>query len=127
MPGLVGFTLSEKLRDNAKSTLVAMRELTIHRDFYQVDDCFVDDKIAGTRVHTSILQPATQPYCHNNIYVWLDGEFYDRDKLISHIDYPVKTDPEILLAFYQKDPTFRICGQIDGIFAAVIYDASQQK
>lgn len=127
MPGLVGFTLSDALRDNAKLTLVAMRELTLHREFYQVDDCFIDEKIAGTRVHTSILQPEAQPYHHNNIYVWLDGEFYDRDKLISQIDYPVKTDPEILLAFYQKDPSFRLLGQIDGIFAAVIYDASQQK
>lgn len=127
MPGLVGFTLSDQLRDNAKSTLVEMRELTIHRDFYQVDDCFVDEKLAGTRVHTSILQPAAQPYHHNNIYVWLDGEFYDRDKLISQVDYEVKTDPEILLAFYQKDPSFKILSQIDGIFAAVIYDASQQK
>jgi asparagine synthase (glutamine-hydrolysing) len=127
MPGLVGFTLSDALPNNAQSTLMAMRELTLHRDFYNVDDCFIDESIAGTRSHTQTLQPEAQPYCQDNIYVWLDGEFYERESLAKHADYPVKTDPEILLALYQKDKNFEFLRQIDGIFAAVLYDASLQK
>lgn len=128
MPGIAGFTRVPSLQDkDAKIILRDMQNLITHQDFYKKDELFCDKCICATRVHINVIQKSPQPYIESNIYIWLDGEFYNQDELIPHINYAEKSDAEILLCLYREDDSLSFLKKIDGIYSAVIYDSQCKK
>jgi asparagine synthase (glutamine-hydrolysing) len=126
MPGIVGFTLTERTKRKARQALRDMQQLVTHHDFYVKDDLFCDEHVCATRAYTNIIQKQPQPYQDAGTYVWLDGEIYNRDELISRIGFSAGCDPALLLSLFKQNPDFSFLKQIDGIYSAVIYDSLQQ-
>ena len=104
-----------------------MQDLITHDDFYARDELFYDGYVCATRSHTNITQRDPQPYHKNGIYVWLDGEFSNRNEISSQIQGAANSDPEILCTLFKDSRDFSFLKQIDGIFSAVIYDSVGQK
>jgi len=127
MPGLVGFSKKHMDGIKAKSVLQKMQNLITHYNFYAKDDLFYDDFISATRVHTNIIQKQPQPYCENGVYVWLDGEFYNKGELKAKYGITADTDPELLAGLYNRDNKFSFLKSIDGLYSIVLYDLIRKK
>ncbi len=127
MPGIVGFTIAEKDRMNARRVLQKMQNLIIHGDFYEQDELFCDNQVCATRAHINVLQKQPQPYYEQGVYVWLDGEFFNTHELAQELLSPVSCDTALLSALYRQQRDFSFLKQIDGSYAAVIYDSKEEK
>jgi asparagine synthase (glutamine-hydrolysing) len=125
MPGLAGFTCGHLPPDAARRALAGMRALLSHGESRRLDELFCDGRVCATRSHTNITQPQPQPHSEGETHVWLDGEFFNREELARTLpagEAPT-TDPALLLALYRREDDFSFLKQIDGVYAAVIYDA----
>ncbi|UCE77323.1 MAG: hypothetical protein JSU62_03730, partial [Gammaproteobacteria bacterium] len=100
-----------------------MRELMLHKGDYICDALFFDGSVCATRCHTGVLQPAEQPFTRNGVSVWLDGEFYNRDDVATQQGVAAATDSELLHVLYRHNSDLSLLKEIDGIFAAVIWDS----
>lgn len=133
MPGLVGFAISSRKQINPigqvdpKQVLCKMQDLITHEDFYKRDELFYDGHIGATRSHINIIQKEPQPYQHDGIYVWLDGEFYNREEISRQHRITAKTDLELLHALFKQGNGIHFLKEIDGLFSAIVYDSFQQK
>lgn len=127
MPGIVGFTITAKDRINACRTLEKMQNLIIHGDFYVKDELFRDEQICATRAHINVVQKKPQPHHEAGVYIWLDGEFYNTNDLAKALPSPVDYDTALLARLYRHRKDFSFLKQIDGNYAAVIYDSGKQK
>ncbi len=124
MPGLVGFTHTDETAEIAHKTLQSMSGLMRHHETLVQDPLFTDPCMGGTRVHAGIIQNDSQPLEDQGVYVWLDGDFRNRDALGfgDHL-----SDPAILAKLYQEAQDFSFLRLLNGEFAAVIYDTHQRK
>ncbi|MBP0019718.1 MAG: hypothetical protein J7647_19465 [Cyanobacteria bacterium SBLK] len=127
MPGLLGLTYSDTLRDNARSAIAKMAKMMLHRNFYQQDEVFESDRLCATRIHVNVLQKSPQPYRCRQYLLWLDGEFYKQDELCKQYNLPPQSDPELFVSLYQQNQNFSFLKQIDGFFAACFYDTREQQ
>ncbi|MEW6380569.1 MAG: asparagine synthase-related protein [bacterium] len=134
MPGLVGFAIlhSKRMMNpigqvDPKKVLYKMQDLITHEDFYKRDELFYDGYLGATRSHINIIQKESQPYCRDGIYIWLDGEFYNREEISRRHRITAKTDLELLHVLFRQESTFSFLKGIDGIFSAIVYDSLQQK
>jgi asparagine synthase (glutamine-hydrolysing) len=123
MPGLAGFIGDF---EQGASILIQMQKFLHHKDFYKDDECLYDGLVGCTRSHTNIIQKESQPYIYNDVFIWLDGEFYNQDELLDNFASS-KTDPEVLLELYTAHDPLDFLKKIDGIFSAVIYDKKKQQ
>lgn len=140
MPGIVGFTNTSAPPEEARAVLGRMRALLSHGESRHLDELFCDARVCATRTHTNIFQPRPQPHTEGDLRVWLDGEFYNQEELASllgdtarsgaHANDPSvlhASDPALLLALYRQDGDFNFLKYVDGIYAAVIYDAGARR
>ncbi len=127
MPGIVGFTITAKERTDTCRTLEEMQNLITHGDFYVKDELFCDEQVCATRAHINVTQKEPQPYDEAGVYIWLDGEFYNTDELAEKLASPVNGDAALLAWLYRQEKDFSFLKQIDGNYAAVIYDSRKQK
>jgi len=127
MPGIAGFTVGDKKTVDARNALADMRELMIHKDWYVCDPLFVDGSVCATRCHTDVLQKAEQPFTVEGVSVWMDGEFYNREDVATQHGVVVGTDPQLLHALYRRNSDLSLLKDIDGVFAAVIWDSNRRR
>jgi asparagine synthase (glutamine-hydrolysing) len=127
MPGIIGFTIPERSESEATRILKAMQDFFTHRN----DDCrqplFIDNRIAATAVQNRTPAQARQPCRRGSVYVWLDGEFYNRGAPNQQREVLPADDAELLAQLYGEDPDLRFLAAIDGIYSAAIYDKDRQK
>lgn len=126
MPGLVGFSQAFEGAEPVR-VLQDMQDLITHNSSYARDELFCDGIVCGTRSHTNIIQMKPQPFQKDGIYIWLDGEFYNRSELSQYGKFTAHTDLELLWQLYKLNPELSPLEQIDGIYAAVIYNSVEQK
>ena len=130
MPGIVGFCCQNLSHTQERSQILEkMQDLITHRSFNLKDERFIDSHVYATRTHTNIIQKNPQPYHHENLYVWLDGEFFNQAELHGVSTTEHNSDLSILAFLFQqhKDTDFSFLKEIDGIYSAVIYDSQKQK
>lgn len=127
MPGLVGFTRRSIDGHETKLALGRMQSYIAHHDFYKNETLFCTPELCGTRSHLNIIQTEPQPVQESGIYVWLEGEFYNQDELIRMTPNHPKTDPELLLQLYKEYGDFSFLKNIDGYYAAVLYNKRENK
>ena len=125
MPGLVGFSCGPLERPACVAALDAMKALVTYRDFYGIDEAFCDGVVCASRAHTRIFQPEPQPARRGEVYVWLEGEFLNREELCTRHSVSAATDPDLLAVLYTRAHDFSFLRDVDGFFAAVIYDAAR--
>ena len=98
MPGLVGFTFESQEVHQAQVLLERMRISLVHREESVLDELFIAELTAATRVHPDVIQKQPQPSTCDGVSVWMDGEFNNRDELARHKKLDVSSDSELLLA-----------------------------
>ncbi len=116
MPGIAGFTVTDRAQGDECQVLVKMRDLMTHHDSYVLDALFFDKWVCATRCHTNVLQKEAQPLTRNEVSVWMDGEFYNRDEVAKEQGIEAVTDPQLLRSLYEKRPDLSLLKHIDGIF-----------
>jgi asparagine synthase (glutamine-hydrolysing) len=127
MPGIAGFTVTDRAQGDECQVLVKMRDLMTHHDSYVLDALFFDKWVCATRCHTNVLQKEAQPLTRNEVSVWMDGEFYNRDEVAKEQGIEAVTDPQLLRSLYEKRPDLSLLKHIDGIFSAAIWDANRRQ
>lgn len=130
MPGMLGFTAKPYLTHIPQQTLADMRALMTHTPGSIHEELFWDGAVVATASRTSAIQKRTRLTSHSNCHVWLDGEFYNASALKQTFGVQpdlVLNDAELLLQLYLKQRNFSFLREIDGLYAAVVYDADCQK
>jgi asparagine synthase (glutamine-hydrolysing) len=134
MPGLAGFSGAGARPEESLRALKRMRDLLSRGESRRADELFSDGRVCATRSHTGILQPQPQPFEKGGVFVWLEGEFYNREELEAMLDVSARrvtqpTDPSLLLALYAQGGggDFDFLRRIDGIYAAVVYDSNARR
>jgi asparagine synthase (glutamine-hydrolysing) len=116
----------------ALDVLARMRRLVTHSPRHVPEPPFCDDAICATRVRPAALGTGRQRSVEAGLAVWLDGEFYNRTQLARQCspvpvgDVPLD-DATLLLRLSRSHPDFSFLREINGMFAAVIYDSTEQK
>lgn len=130
MTGLVGFTRDAAGSADPITLLDSMQSMLTHFAHNVNDPLWCDDATCATRVtHSDIGHRADQPVTRSgDVHVWLDGCFYNRREVAirSRIPEPA-SDAELLLHLYERDGNLDVLAQIDGFYAAAIYDRGRQK
>jgi asparagine synthase (glutamine-hydrolysing) len=127
MPGLAGFASGRLDVSVATGVLKRMQESLVHDEGYVRASLFTKDRISATAVDNRVRKNLLQPYGDRGVYVWLDGEFYNREELARSASCTVASDAELLAFALRKDDGFALLSAIDGIFAAVVYDSRNEK
>ena len=125
MPGIFGIC---SFHDDPSllSVLQSMRTSLTHRNTFTSDVVFHDENVYAGRCHIGIINTPPQPSTIDDIFIWLDGEFYNQG------DFPIKgnerdDDALLLVKNYQADPSLGFMTLVDGLFSAVIYDRPRKK
>jgi asparagine synthase (glutamine-hydrolysing) len=126
MPGLTGLYSKSLSPYLMKSAVKEMNDLLCHRSFFKEDQIFHKEGFAASRVHIDVYNRAPQPASDQSIHVWLDGEFHNKQYLMERSGSHCNSDAEILHHLYRKDPEMNFLQEIDGGYAAVIYDEEQK-
>jgi asparagine synthase (glutamine-hydrolysing) len=118
MPGLVGFTTSIVATCKPKDVLAAMQDSLTHRSYHVCDEHFEDPYMCASRVRLDTVLDGPQPFRSGGIFVWFDGELYNKDI------FKVRglSDAQLVLEQQRSGTLARFLQKADGIFAAVIYD-----
>jgi asparagine synthase (glutamine-hydrolysing) len=130
MPGLVGFTKGGISSSQASAAITRMQDLLAYGAATHKDPIFSDPRLCATRSDSKIIQKQDQPFEQDGVSVWLDGEFSNRTELAIIAGQTCgicMSDAEVLLQLYRRDESFSFLKQIDGIYAAVIYDPRNQR
>ena len=124
MPGLVGFTDKFKIFDT--NMLLSMRSLLKHYDWYYDEELYSDNHIFASRTHLGLKKQGKQPQeVNDSIFSWMEGEFYNQEELKAIFNIESDSDFALLVAIYKKKRSFDFLRDIDGIYAAVIYDKQE--
>ena len=124
MPGLVGFTDKFKIFDT--NMLLSMRSLLKHYDWYFDEELYSDNHIFASRTHLGLKKQGKQPQeVNDSIFSWMEGEFYNQEELKAIFNIESDSDFALLVAIYKKKRSFDFLRDIDGIYAAVIYDKQE--
>jgi len=125
MPGLVGFTDIHHKYGN--DILLNMRSLLKYFDSYVDEKLYSDENIYASRSHLGIIDQGKQPYiCDRTIYSWMEGEFYNQEELKAKHNVISATDNELLVNIYHSTNSFEFLKDIDGYYAAVLYDNKEK-
>lgn len=141
MPGLAGFfnrALQQQRdsvsspTDNTKAGQLARSDLGNMANLMsggadQSDETWTDNVVYGTRLHLGLLQTPLQPVHLDGLVVWLHGEWYNRDELADRYSIGGTTDAEQLALIYTKTASFDFLAEVDGYYAAVVYDQRRSR
>lgn len=126
MPGLVG--VAGPLAREGKALAERMLALLQHQPSYRRDPAFEDGLAVASRNHVGILDPTPQPASAADAHVWLDGEIYGRDAWRERLGLPREaSDAGIFLTLLQKDPGLGWLRDLDGLFAAAVWQPAQRR
>ena len=126
MLGLTGFT--DKHHKYDSDMLLNMRGLLKYFDNYVDEEIYSNKDIYGSKTHLGIINQGKQPYIHSNRFLgWLEGEFYNRSQLRDKYKVVSNTDNELLVNIYGKTRSFDFLRDIDGCYAAVLYDKKERQ
>ena len=121
MPGLVGYT--DKLHKYDVNMLLSMRCLLRHFDWYSDEEPYSDNQVYASRTHLGVIEQGGQPYNLNDrFFSWVEGEFYNQEELKAKYEIGSENDNALLVDIYNKTMSFDFLRNIDGYYAAVIYD-----
>jgi asparagine synthase (glutamine-hydrolysing) len=121
MPGLVGYT--DKLHKYNGTMLLSMTQLLKHFNWYISERPYSDKQVYASRTHLGIIDQGKQPVNLNNrFYSWIEGEFYNREELISKYNVTSVNDNDLFINIYFKTMSFDFLRDVDGYYAAVLYD-----
>lgn len=73
---------------------------------------------------------ADQPFKNGNTYLMCNGEIYNYQGLkesYADYNYQSQSDCEVVLAMYEKESFEKLCKQLDGEYAFVIYDENKDE
>ena len=108
--------------------LLNMRGLLRHFDSYIDEEIYSNKDIYASRTHLGIINQGRQPYIYNNRFLgWLEGEFYNQEELKSKYNVTSANDDELLVNIYNKNRSFGFLPDIDGYYAAIVYDKEKDK
>jgi len=126
MPGLIGFTdVNHKYSSDMLSN---MRLLLRHYDHHVDQQLFSDSRVYGSRIHLDLIYQGEQPYiCGNRLFSWFEGEFYNQEELRPQYNISSKTDNELMVGIYDSTRSFKFLRDIDGYFAAILYNKQRNK
>lgn len=125
MPGLVGFT--DKYCKYNQKILLEMRSLLKHYNSYVDEALYSDENIYASRTHLSVIDQGKQPYIlDGKIFSWMEGEFYNQEELKAKYNVISTTDNELLSNIYNSTGSFEFLKDIDGYYAAVLYDKKEK-
>lgn len=126
MSALIGFTKRNPDTESARTIIADMSQLILQCSKTRscIDRIFVGKKIAATRIHQGVLQRLAQPSVLEGVYVWLDGELYNRQELSTAYKVSPQTDLELFALLYLRERGFNFLSKIDGIFSVVLYDSN---
>ncbi len=126
MPGLVGFT--DKYCRYNENMLLNMRDILKYFDSYVDEEPYSDNKVYASRTHLGIIDQGRQPYNLNDrFFSWIDGEFYNQEELKTKYNVISATDNELLSNIYHSTRSFEFLKDIDGTYAAILYDKKEKK
>ncbi|MCD4727938.1 MAG: hypothetical protein K8R46_09770 [Pirellulales bacterium] len=121
MPGLIGFT--DKHHKYNGKMLLNMRSYLKHFDNYVDEDLYSDKNIYASRTHLGVIKQGSQPCILNNrFFSWLEGEFYNQEELKTKYCITSANDNELFTNIYSKTMSFDFLRDIDGYYAAALYD-----
>lgn len=124
MPGLIGYT--DKHHKYNENMLLNMRSLLKYFDNYVDEGMYSDKNIYASRTHLGVIKQGNQPYNLNNrFFSWMEGEFYNQEELKSKYNIASVTDNELLANIYNSTRSYKFLRDIDGYYAAVIYDKKE--
>lgn len=127
MPGIVGFTSGDWSPAETAGALPAMVRLLTHTDFCSQDPPYRDERLSASRVHIGIFQTDPQPYQQDDVCVWLDGEFNNRQELAGSLGVDTGApDSALLLKAIGGSNRAGNLRRIDGIYSAVVYSKTQR-
>lgn len=121
MPGLIGFT-DKHCRYN-ENMLLNMRGFLKHFDWYIDESPYSDKQVYASRTHLGIIDQGNQRVNLNGrFYSWLEGEFYNQEELKAKFEIGSENDNAFLVDIYNKTKSFDFLRDIDGSYAAILYD-----
>ncbi len=123
MPGLVGFTKSISGGKYPRDIISAMQNSVIHFPFHCRGPVFENLSICASQVYIDKSVKCEPPCLGNGIYVWLDGELYNKDSF----GLTGSSDEQIIYKHYKKGTLINFLQKADGIFSAVIYDETKNE
>ena len=118
MPGLIGIS---KESNNIKE-LINARDSLKYYNWYVDDNIFEDEFLCATRTHLNVLGERHSPSYKAGIYCWIEGEMYNRIEVCNQNKLKSETFALLLIDAYKNNLLDKVCAQIDGYFAGVIYD-----
>jgi asparagine synthase (glutamine-hydrolysing) len=124
MPGLAGITKGVGTTVLMHPVIQRMQDSITYNSSYIKDPIFEDESICATRSSVGVLQREKQPYVSGDVYVWFDGELYNRQTQNSCTE---ETDPELVCTHYTQFGSWNFLKNYDGLFSIVIYDKKQRK
>ena len=128
MPGLVGFAGRHVVESEATPSVIEMRDLLSQESNSVNDNLFALDGVFATRTHINVIQKGQQPFQFNDIFVWLDGEFFDVNSTSKQTCD--QSDAEVLARLFcecKRRGDFDLLKQIDGIYSAVVFDRDRRE
>lgn len=124
MPGLIGFTDTHHKYNSGM--LLNMRNILKHFDSYVDEELYSDKNIYASRTHLGVINQCNQPYISNKrFFSWMEGEFYNKEKLKAKYEIGSENDNALLVDIYNKTMSFDFLRDVDGCYAAVIYDKKE--
>ncbi|MBN1577150.1 MAG: hypothetical protein JW913_11395 [Chitinispirillaceae bacterium] len=118
MPGLIGFTTPSITTCKPAPIISAMQDSLVHRHYHSRDKLFEDSCICASRVHLDSFRDGPQPCSSAGIFVWLDGEMYNKEEFGGS----GLSDARLVLEQHRSGMLVQFLTRVDGIFTAVIYD-----
>ncbi|BCS94666.1 hypothetical protein DSLASN_02980 [Desulfoluna limicola] len=126
MPGLVGYT--DRLKKHDSSMLSNMRNLLKYFDWYIDAELYSDGIVNATQTHLGIINKTIAPHHMSNRFsIWIEGEFYNQEKLKAKYNVLSTTDNELFLNIYNSTKSFKFLKDIDGYYAAALYDNQKKQ
>ena len=123
MPGLAGFVPTGAGLE--RGVLQDMQSALIHHGRHRKGPLFSTPQVCATCVHTGIRKDGDAFHTESGLSVWLDGEFYNREEIARRLGVEADTDPALLLALFQTDPGSAAIPELDGIYAAAVFDSAR--
>ena len=123
MPGLVGFT--DKNNKFNKKILCNMQRSLKHINTYIDEKLYNDNNFYCTQTKLPLFN--NRLVIKNQISAWVDGEFYNTDYLKKKYNINSTSDTELFLDLYITNYSFNFLSEIDGVFAAILYDKEKNK
>lgn len=121
MPGFIGIC-SKEINTSVDSVKHAVKS-TVYSANTLVKELHADYNLVLQKSYVNFLEPPCQHAHQNDIYVWIDGEIYNRDD----IGKPGEIFADIVLKNYLGGDLAGLFKKVDGVYLAIIYDRQKEQ